>query len=1001
MKNADFDYEDNILPITAVAITVTNILTPYIVRICEIKDRGKKLNFINNKLLLAKRKMFNVDKHIEPKIGDAIVAYDNLEKDINLPSWFCRGIISNTIHNLGDKYNIFLPDYGTSVELHREDFVLCSTDLSLEGYLSYTVGLYNVLPTAINNDSIIEEETSVLVLDEWSTKAVQFAKELIAASTTIYFDHVASDQHGKQYGEFYLNIEDTIISLSEALVVNNYAIYLQKELLTFIKNSKNCEESHKQVINGETIFYANVPNNCKSNGESHKQKKRFVNKRLGVKEREMEKVLIYGQVKYECLNVISDLRFPSEIHKAWNSMVQSSGLTRIQSYICPAIKKGLDVIAIGTEKSGKTFGYGFTICGLLAKNSNLSKGVSPSALILCASSAAVLEVYEMCTTFLESYRNIRCVAAINGKSRTTLVVEMYNGCQILISTPRFLSRFMDENKKLLNFENLQYLILDDGDTILDKYFDSIIKLFKKHKVICNRELKSKNILQIIVTAKNWTPRLKQIARILMDNPFICIASFIEAAIYKSILPKMYVMNSKIKNKKILDLLGDKCTKVRTIIVCVNSNEAKELHKFLRQYKDTLLAHEDMNMLHIQGIKQCWDACVTGSYSTLICTDEVLADMNITNVMWLIHYSVFLRFKTQFNFRHSTLYESLKLEKPNCEVTVMADENSDKQFLSIIKLMQRMNVLIPPNMLTNIEHITATLDKRKENYPICTNIKSRGFCHEKHSCGLRHTIILKNDAPIIDIGINDKVKFRVLNIHDVTHFSARIISYIKSDTLEEIEISNVEYMQIAIKIQEIYSHVENRRKCEVIDVGCICGLEEPIDSFKRVQVVNIQRENDTDKPKFVDVRCMDNGVILTRLNAYRLLHLPEEFVKYPTQIMEVFVVGIVPHDDEYNWNRCAFDAVYEWFQNNVDERSYVIGTVNLHLKNTIWVNTLEVGTKLIGYKDIIGSSLKTELLKQDHAIENVKHLSQMYQLCKEAGCKEINGCNLNLLVNKNM
>lgn len=50
---------------------------------------------------------------------------------------------------------------------------------------------------------------------------------------------------------------------------------------------------------------------------------------------------------------------------------------------------------------------------------------------------------------------------------------MFNGCQILISTPRFLTRFMNKNKKLMNFKNLRYLILDGGDIILDKYFDSV------------------------------------------------------------------------------------------------------------------------------------------------------------------------------------------------------------------------------------------------------------------------------------------------------------------------------------------------------------------------------------------------------------------------------------------------------------------------------------------------------------------------------------------------
>lgn len=42
------------------------------------------------------------------------------------------------------------------------------------------------------------------------------------------------------------------------------------------------------------------------------------------------------------------------------------------------------------------------------------------------------------------------------------------------------------------------------------------------------------------------------------------------------------------------------------------------------------------------------------------------------------------------------------ENSNCEVTIMVDENSDIQFLSIIKIMQRMNVTISQNMLKNIE-----------------------------------------------------------------------------------------------------------------------------------------------------------------------------------------------------------------------------------------------------------------------------------------------------------
>lgn len=51
--------------------------------------------------------------------------------------------------------------------------------------------------------------------------------------------------------------------------------------------------------------------------------------------------------------------------------MHSSEPRKIQSYIWPAIKKGLDVIAVGTAKCGKTVGYVFALCGLLATNSNV------------------------------------------------------------------------------------------------------------------------------------------------------------------------------------------------------------------------------------------------------------------------------------------------------------------------------------------------------------------------------------------------------------------------------------------------------------------------------------------------------------------------------------------------------------------------------------------------------------------------------------------------------
>ncbi|KAK1137221.1 hypothetical protein K0M31_001743 [Melipona bicolor] len=988
------------LPPTATIIKVTNVLTPYIIRIYEVKQYNERLNSINKKLLKKEKTLNSTEECIEPKIGDTVITCNKLDMMTDCPGWLCRGYISN-IETQKNAYNIFLPDYGISVILQREDFIVCPSDVISEEYLSFTVGLYNVLPVNVKYDSSVYNET-LTVLKDWSTSAVEYTKELISASDVIYFDYLASDQYEKYYGEFYLSIKNSMIRLSEALVLNHHAIYLNDELLQFIKNPMNNEKLDKEVINDETVFYLNVSKVLESTNEGKEQEESLTRKMEFKKdnhlhhevERAKEKVLIYGVDKYECLSSTLDAQFPAEIHKAWKSLIHSSEPRKIQRYMWPAIKKGLDVIAVGTAKCGKTIGYVFALCGLLATNSNLPQGINPSALVLCSSSSEVLEVNFLCKEFLQNYNMIKSVAAINGKPERSLVAEMFNGCQILISTPRFLTRFMNKNKKLMNFKNLRYLILDGGDIILDKYFDSVSQLFKRHNVICNRESKNKT-LQIIIIATHWTSHLKRIASILIGNPCICIASFIEAAIFKSVHLQLHMINSKEKRKKLLDLLGNEYSTLRTIVICTNNDEAKELAAFLEKYKKTFLIHGNMNFVHLQCFKRYWNICINGSYPILVCTDNVLSDIGVTNITWLIHYSIPLHSKTLFNFRFSTLLENLEMKNSNCKVTMIMDENNDIQFLHTVKIMQRMNVDIPENVLENVKFVTAALEKKKKNYPICDNIKSWGFCNKQISCAFRHKIILEIDAPLTNIRINDKVKFRVVSIHDVTHVSARIISYIKFDTLEEIEFSNTEYLQNNTKIQGFYRCAENRKRCEMLDVGCICGLEEPVDTFKRVQILHIERENKTENPKYVNVKCIDNGIILNKLEVYRLLYMPEELIKYPIQVMEVFLTGIAPHDNEYVWNNCAIDAVHQWFKENVDDKSYVIGTVNLHLGNTMWVNTLNVGTKLIGYKDLIGSNLRTELLLKDHVIENDEHLNQMYQLCRDAGFLKVNEYDLNL------
>lgn len=63
-------------------------------------------------------------------------------------------------------------------------------------------------------------------------------------------------------------------------------------------------------------------------------------------------------------------------------------------------------------------------------------------------------------------------------------------------------------------------------------------------------------------------------------------------------------------------------------------------------------------MYFAALRESWRACVRGLYPVLICTDAVLSDLNFTNIQWLIHHSVLLKFKNPFNYRFSVLLDNL-------------------------------------------------------------------------------------------------------------------------------------------------------------------------------------------------------------------------------------------------------------------------------------------------------------------------------------------------------
>ncbi|XP_011858080.1 PREDICTED: putative ATP-dependent RNA helicase TDRD12 [Vollenhovia emeryi] len=180
-------------------------------------------------------------------------------------------------------------------------------------------------------------------------------------------------------------------------------------------------------------------------------------------------------------------------------------------------------------------------------------------------------------------------------------------------------------------------------------------------------------------------------------------------------------------------------------------------------------------------------------------------------------------------------------------------------------------------------------------------------------------------------------------------------------------------------------------CISTNVGDICAFEDTLDTFKRVQIRCIRYDKSySEDEKFVDVRCIDSGIIHERVDVRKLLHMPEELANLPTHVVEIFLSNLIPWDNECTWNPCTNEQVHKWFADNFEERSYISGKVCLHLGNTIWLDDLKIGTKLIDHPDLIGSSLEKKLRQGNFAVFKDDHLSKLFELCRNSGLTEING-----------
>lgn len=135
---------------------------------------------------------------------------------------------------------------------------------------------------------------------------------------------------------------------------------------------------------------------------------------------------------------------------------------------------------------------------------------------------------------------------------------------------------MRNDRELLNFDRISHMVFDGADVILRKYNNSVkrvhfintsyrdivtmwITVFQLAPIFKipdavekkRRGLINKIKLQIIVVAQYWTPEVKILVQRFMKNPYTCIASYMEAAVYAELKPQLIIQPRDEKAAKVV------------------------------------------------------------------------------------------------------------------------------------------------------------------------------------------------------------------------------------------------------------------------------------------------------------------------------------------------------------------------------------------------------------------------------------------------------------------
>ncbi|WP_026770499.1 DEAD/DEAH box helicase [Asinibacterium sp. OR53] len=294
--------------------------------------------------------------------------------------------------------------------------------------------------------------------------------------------------------------------------------------------------------------------------------------------------------------------------------------TPIQEQAIPVLLSGTkDFIGLAQTGTGKTAAFGLPLLHIID-----AAAKHPQALVVCPTRELCLQIVKEIELFKKYIKGVSVVAVYGGTSIGLQIRDLKKGVQIVVATPGRLIDLIE--RKAINLEQIEYVVLDEADEMLNMGFQDDIEFILKNTP--QRE-------STWLFSATMPPEIRKVSKRYMKEPVEVTVGKVNTA-NKSIDHQYYVTSAQHRYqtlKRIIDFNPG----IYGIIFTRTKVDAQEISERLtREGYDIDALHGDLTQVQRDKVMgQFRDK----SLQLLIATDVAARGIDVQGITHVINYEL--------------------------------------------------------------------------------------------------------------------------------------------------------------------------------------------------------------------------------------------------------------------------------------------------------------------------------------------------------------------------